>query len=1095
MKIQTKIITILISFILTLGMVVIMVNHSFSRDIVEQEIYDHLETTAQSRTNHIETVLNEYKQATETLAVGNVFIDAVDESKDYTWRVEQANRRIERTIQAHDEISRIKILDKNGTIIASSHTDVGLDRSTDDIFLNRGTGAYIGDIRFSEFTESIAMRVSMPILLNNEFSGVCVIFFDMESELFKITTDRTGLGETGEIYLINKDGYMITPSRFSDDTFLKQKVDLEHAHTGECRGEAVLTRSYLGTNVLRTHTHIPEMECCLIAEISEEEAFAPITKLTHVMLLAVVVILVLTMVVAIIASRTITKPISDLQHGVREIRSGNLDHNIDIKTGDEIELFADEFNLMSAELKESHYNLEKKVEARTRELSDAVQRSESENIERKAAEEQLRKGQAMDVAYAHILQTLSKTLDVTTILTEGLKSLMDYTGSPVGVVYLYNSKRKTLEPAVSRGAEKAVSEREFALGEGIPGATAAEKKMIVVTDVPADAIYRMDAGLSEVSPKAIVAMPIIFKDRLLGVIVTCHLKEVTSDLLTFIKRVVDEHAVAVHNAKVYVRTQEMAVTLMNQRDELERTSRELNAASRMKSEFLANMSHELRTPLNSIIGFSEILHDETFGPVNEKQSKYVNNIRSSGRHLLQLINDILDLSKVEAGKMELDYEDFSVSAALDEAKTLVVPIASRKNIVIDSTVDAKLTTIHADVRKFKQILYNLMSNAIKFTPDGGSVAVDAGRSEDMAQIAVTDTGIGIPAEAVENLFQPFVQADSSTSREYGGTGLGLSIVKRFVELHGGEIQVESEPGRGSTFTFTIPIGDTIEALQAAGKPDEETATADAIDKIDKIGMPEIIEPEGAAGDELLILVVEDDIESNELLTTILTSAGYRVAPAYNGRDALAITKKIRPFAITLDIMMPDMSGWDVLKNLKDDPATSDTPVIVISMLDEKDVGFALGIVDYFVKPVEKSQLITALSNLKEMGGIAAPKILVVDDEPDAVELIASTIEPEGFNVIRAYGGEEGIDQAFREHPDLLVLDLMMPVVSGFDVISKLRANPETEDIPIIICTAKDLTAEDMKQLKSDVISVMHKGTFDKAELIDEINKVTVVRGE
>ena len=1091
MKIRTKIITILISFILLVGMVAIMVDHSLSRDIVEQEIYEHLETTAQSRTEHIETVLKGYEQTTETLAVGNAFRDVVDESKDYTWRVEQANRRIESTIQAYDEISRIKILDKNGTVIASSHTDVGLDRSTDDIFHNMGTGAYIGDIRFSEFTESIAMCVSIPIMLNNEFSGVCVVFFDMESELFKIATDRTGLGETGEIYLINKDGYMITPSRFTDDTFLKQKVDLEHAHTGECHGEAVLTRNYLGTNVLRIHTHIPEIGCCLIAEISEEEAFAPITKLTNAMLLAIVALLVMAMAVAIIVTGTITKPISDLQHGVREIRSGNLDHKIDIKTGDEIELFADEFNLMSAELKESQYNLKEKVEERTKKLSEAVRRSESENIERKAAEEQLKKRQAMDVAYTHILQTLSKTLDVTTILTAGLKSLMEYTGSPVGVVYLYDSKRKILEPAVIRGAEKAVSEREFALGEGIPGETAAEKKMVVVTDVPADTIYRMEAGLCEVPPKAIVSTPIIFKDRLLGVVVTCHLGEVTSDLLTFIKRVVDEHAVAVHNAKAYVRTQEMAVTLMNQRDELEITSRELEAASRMKSEFLANMSHELRTPLNSILGFSEILHDETFGPINEKQSKYVNNIRSSGRHLLQLINDILDLSKVEAGKMELNYEDFSVSDALDEVKTLVAPIASKKNTTIGVTVEPELSTIHADVRKFKQILYNLLNNAIKFTPDGGSVAVDARRCEDMARITVTDTGIGIPAEAVKKLFQPFVQADSSTSREYGGTGLGLSLVKRFVELHGGEIRVESEPGKGSTFTFTIPIEGKIEAQQAA-KPRKKAVTAE---KIKKIGMPEIIEPEGAAGDELLILVVEDDIESNELLTTILISAGYRVAPAYNGRAALAITKKLKPFAITLDIMMPDMSGWDVLKNLKDNAATRDIPVIVISMSDEKDVGFALGIVDYFVKPVEKSQLIATLGNLKETIGIAAPKILVVDDEPDAVELIASMIEPEGFEVIRAYSGEEGIDQAVREHPDLLVLDLMMPVVSGFDVISKLRTNPETEDIPIIICTAKDLTAEDRGQLKSDVISVMHKGTFDKAELIYELKKVTVFKEE
>jgi len=244
--------------------------------------------------------------------------------------------------------------------------------------------------------------------------------------------------------------------------------------------------------------------------------------------------------------------------------------------------------------------------------------------------------------------------------------------------------------------------------------------------------------------------------------------------------------------------------LRNQRDELEIRSQKLAAVSKIKSEFLANMSHELRTPLNSIIGFSEILHDLTFGPLNEKQLKYVNNVLISGKHLLALINDILDLSKVEAGKMDIIYEDFTVSTVINEIKTLVVSIASKKNIVIDVTVDEKLTTIHADVAKFKQILFNLIGNAIKFSPSSGSVTIDAMRINDTAQVSITDTGIGISKEDQKKLFQPFVQADGSTSRQFGGTGLGLALTKRFVEMHGGKVWVESELDRGSTFTFTIP---------------------------------------------------------------------------------------------------------------------------------------------------------------------------------------------------------------------------------------------------------------------------------------------------
>jgi DNA-binding response OmpR family regulator len=266
---------------------------------------------------------------------------------------------------------------------------------------------------------------------------------------------------------------------------------------------------------------------------------------------------------------------------------------------------------------------------------------------------------------------------------------------------------------------------------------------------------------------------------------------------------------------------------------------------------------------------------------------------------------------------------------------------------------------------------------------------------------------------------------------------------------------------------------------------KETVTAEDLAAIE---IPAIIEPAGGSGDEPLILVVEDDTKSSELLTVTLTGAGYRVIPAYNGRDALAVAKRLKPFAITLDIMLPGMDGWDVLKYLKYDSETSNIPVIVVSMLDEAEVGFSLGVVDYFVKPVEKKTFVAALNNLKESLGIDMPKVLVVDDDPDAVELVASMIEPAGFEVIRAYGGEEGISKSFSEHPDALILDLMMPDVSGFDVVSRLKTDPETRNIPIIICTSRDPTSEDIIRLRSDVVSVMCKGEFAREELVNEIKK-------
>ncbi|MEA1907618.1 MAG: response regulator [Euryarchaeota archaeon] len=1119
MKIQIKLVIILIAFILVTGTVATLVSRSISEEITQEQVFIHLEATAQSRADHVETVLNGYKETTETLAAGNAFRDAVDDSKEHTWRIGQSNRRIKSVIQAHDEISMIEVLDANGIVIASNRDDVGLDKSNKDIFLNGQDGVYIKDLHTSLCTGNAVISITAPILLDGEYSGVLVIDFDAEKELFAITTDRTGLGDTGEIYLVNRDGYMVTPAMFANGTFLKQRVDVGYVSADA--GGAVLTRNYRGTDVLRFHIYIPEMEWYLLAEMSEKEAFAAVARLGNTMLLAIIVLLLVGLVVSIFVTRTISKPISDLHRGLREVRGGNLDYEINIKTGDEIELFADEFNLLSAELRESRSNLEEKVVGRTRELSEAIERSETEIIERMAAEERLAVKREMETAYTDILTALGKSIDLNVVLTDGLRLLMKYTSATVGVIYMYDAQNKLLVPAVTRCTDDVVSVRKFSHGEGIPGQTALEKEMVVVTEIPEDTIYGLEAGLCEVMPETIVSTPMIFNEMLLGVIVTCHVGVVTPDVLEFIKRVVCQIAVAVHNAQAYIQTQEMAAKLKNQRDKLEMTSHELAAASKTKSEFLANMSHELRTPLNSIIGFSEILHDETFGALNEKQSKYATNILTSGKHLLQLINDILDLSKVEAGKVELEYVDFDVQTVLEGAKTLVLSIAEKKKIRIAVTVEPELTMINGDVSKFKQIIYNLLSNAIKFTPDGGSITVDGRRKGGMAQISVTDTGIGISPEAAKKLFQPFVQADSSTSRRYGGTGLGLSLVKQFVELHGGMVWVESEPDRGSTFIFTMPVAGKAEAgtpeIPAAPKTPEaaktpvipetgemsDTPAVSAQDVVEtgatggvgEINIPEITAPAGASGDEPLILVVEDDPNASELLTITLTDAGYRVIHACNGKDALAIAHKLDLAAITLDILLPGMDGWSVLKYLKYNPETSTIPVIVISMLDETTLGFSLGAIDYLFKPVDRNALLDTLDSLRGVLGVVAPKVLIVDDEPDAVELIASMIEPDGFDVLRAYGGQEGLDIAFSEHPDVLVLDLMMPVVSGFEVLSRIRDNPETKNIPVIICTAKDITDDDVKHLSNGVISILQKGTFSGSELIEKIMKVTTKRSD
>ncbi|HEY3128456.1 MAG TPA: response regulator [Acidobacteriota bacterium] len=539
-----------------------------------------------------------------------------------------------------------------------------------------------------------------------------------------------------------------------------------------------------------------------------------------------------------------------------------------------------------------------------------------------------------------------------------------------------------------------------------------------------------------------------------------------------------------------------------------------DAANLAKSQFLANMSHELRTPLNAIIGFSELLEDQTFGGLNEKQKKYANNILISGRHLLQLINDILDLAKVEAGRMELDLSQFDVAVALGDAQTIVKTLAAKKRIEVTVQEDSELPLITADQPKFKQIMYNLLSNAIKFTPEGGKVKVTAslvGGSQvagqqvadqpvtaqpvaghqvagqqvsgqqvtqhptpdtrdpiPVVQISVIDSGIGIAAQDQERIFGEFEQVDSAYVRQQKGTGLGLALTRKLVELHGGRIWVESEgEGKGSTFSFVIPArAQEREGAETAGPVSDKPLVTG------KIAAPEV-------GDSRpLVLVVEDDRQARELLSQYLSQAGYAVAYAYDGEHAIEMARKLRPSAITLDILLPKKDGWEALAELKSLPETKDVPVVIVSITDDGQLGFSLGAAAFLVKPVNKEQLIEILRKTMDAAGKEMRTVLVVDDEPKVIDLLTDMLTTQGFTVLQAYGGRQGIDLAMEKLPDAIILDLMMPDVTGFDVVQQLRKHPSTRDIPIVIFTAKEVTSEDRRQLNSHIQAITSKSSKD-----------------
>ena len=510
-------------------------------------------------------------------------------------------------------------------------------------------------------------------------------------------------------------------------------------------------------------------------------------------------------------------------------------------------------------------------------------------------------------------------------------------------------------------------------------------------------------------------------------------------------------------------------------ERLKETNERLVDADRHKSVFLASMSHELRTPLNAILGFSELLIDAPNGGFPAAtRTRFLQQIHSSGKHLLGLINDILDLSKIEAGQMELRLQAVSVAEVVAQVLATVEPLAAPKQIKVH-TGEMNAGEITADAGKLKQMLLNLVANAIKFTPDGGEVTITAARLEKTVEIAVADNGIGIASKDHSRVFQGFQQVDSGMERQQAGTGLGLHLTRRFAALHGGDVLIDSQLGKGSVFTIVLPL------VAVQGMAPKSRLPGDG--KLDR------------SDARPLVLVVEDDPAAAELLTRQIDQAGFRTTVARTGTEALAKAREHKPDAITLDILLPDLDGWEVLTRLKRAEETSDIPVVVVSVVDNPELGMALGALDYFVKPVPAKELMSRLTRFKFQGKSGKQlTVLVVDDEEANREWLQGVLEPAGFAVILASGGKEAIELARSNPPDLMLLDLMMPEVTGFDVVEALRDEASTRGIPIMVLTAKTLSEADIRQLNGHVSTILRRGSTGAADLLGLLRQVVVPQG-
>jgi signal transduction histidine kinase/DNA-binding response OmpR family regulator len=523
------------------------------------------------------------------------------------------------------------------------------------------------------------------------------------------------------------------------------------------------------------------------------------------------------------------------------------------------------------------------------------------------------------------------------------------------------------------------------------------------------------------------------------------------------------------------RVQERTAELVAAQKEVEaysqsilRAKEDIERASKFKDQFLSTMSHELRTPLNAVLGFSELLSDTRYGPLNERQQRYVNHIHTSGHHLLQLINDILDLSKIEAGRLQLNLEDVSVHAAFEEVCGALQPLVDGKSQSLTRFASPDLV-VRADGTRLKQMLMNLLGNAIKFTPEGGKIELAARPSGDFVRIEVRDSGPGIPPEEKHRIFEAFhrlKQADKSIE----GTGLGLAITRSLVELHGGRLDLESEPGSGNCFFFTLPAVRTPETKEVpiVFVSNNEKAPA-------------------------TILVIENDLASADLLDSQLASAGYKVVICNQPERAVEAAIELQPSAITLDIIMTPVNGWDILLSLKSDPRTAQIPVVVVTIMDQRDTGALLGADEYIVKPVDRTILLSSIERCLNQRGRNGSEnsILVVEDDQPTREFITDLLAREGFAVRSLANGAQARAHVQAHTPNLIILDLLLPEVDGFRLIGEWRSAARTSEIPIFVLTNKDLTQEEKEYLRANTGAMFSKHELWQDALIRRIRMAVI----
>lgn len=775
-----------------------------------------------------------------------------------------------------------------------------------------------------------------------------------------------------------------------------------------------------------------------------------------------------------ITQLVLIRPLGKLKNGAIRLSSGELNHQLDIQSRDEVGDLAGVFNTMSARIQGLiHERVELEREQRQQEV-DRLQNSEK-LLAAKVAErtfELERRAIQLETAAA-ISHSASGTLDLAALLQQSVELIQQRFGLYYVGLFLVDEEKRF---AVLRSGTGVAGEIMLDNHHRLPLDETSMIGWCILHSRPRIALNAGEEANRFSNPllpetRSEMALPLVTRGEAIGAlsVQSKTANAYTEADTTVLQTMADQLANSIGNARLYSSAQE--------------AQQAAERANRAKSDFLATMSHELRTPLNAVIGYSEMLYEEAEASGYNGLTQDIQKINTAGKHLLSLINDILDLSKIEAGKMQLNLDTFDVRTLILEVLATAQPLISKNANQLETILPPVLGEMHADSTKVRQVLFNLLSNASKFTSHGRiTFAAELVESHDIAPsgrpippsvngvppyvlLTILDTGIGMTAEQIERLFQPFTQADSSTTRRYGGTGLGLAITRHFCRMMGGEVIVESEVNAGSVFSVWLPLD------------------ARSQDAYHPPAAPYMTAPSPASPGQCTVLIIDDDPTIRDILFRFLTREGFRAVTAADGPEGLRLAVDLLPNAITLDVLMPGMDGWAVLREIKTNPKTAAIPVIMLSILDDYDLGYTLGVAEYLTKPVDRERLLSILNQYRlEMSN----KILVIEDDFETREIMHRLLEKEGYEVWEAENGNQGLDKLAAQTPALILLDLMMPGMDGFEFVTQLRQREAWRSIPVIVVTAKELTAEDHLLLNGYVEKVLQKGAYQRETLLAEV---------